>query len=189
MEDYINNMMIHDDVINSDEDEENIINDPPIVNNEIVQELSMNEMAASTNSLYGQVMLFDFNYNKDFEQYFTNKKGKFSTGLFANKRYTGHVINVLHENYIQSRYDFSLLEKDDFKIYLKTNANTLDEMVVSANRIPEKKRDVIQKIRVMKSEEIQNQNQSSMADLVGASGNVFVQKSQLGGGSPIIRGF
>ncbi len=29
----------------------------PIVNNEIVQELSMNEMAASTNSLYGQVML------------------------------------------------------------------------------------------------------------------------------------
>ena len=131
----------------------------------------------------------DFNYNKGFEQYFTNKKGKFSTGLFANKRYTGHVINVLHENYIQSRYDFSLLEKDDFKIYLKTNANTLDEMVVSANRIPEKKRDVIQKIRVMKSEEIQNQNQSSMADLVGASGNVFVQKSQLGGGSPIIRGF
>ena len=40
-----------------------------------------------------------------------------------------------------------------------------------------------------KLEEIQNQNQSSMADLVGASGNVFVQKSQLGGGSPIIRGF
>ena len=131
----------------------------------------------------------DFNSNKGFEQYFTNKKGKFSTGLFANKRYTDFVINVLHENYIQSRYDFSLLEKADFKIYLKTNANTLDEMVVSANRIPEKKRDVIQKIRVIKSEEIQNQNQSSMADLVGASGNVFVQKSQLGGGSPIIRGF
>ena len=131
----------------------------------------------------------DFNSNKGFEQYFTNKKGKFSTGLFANKRYTDFVINVLHENYIQSRYDFSLLEKADFKIYLKTNANTLDEMVVSANRIPEKKRDVIQKISVIKSEEIQNQNQSSMADLVGASGNVFVQKSQLGGGSPIIRGF
>jgi len=131
----------------------------------------------------------DFNSNNGFEQYFTNKKGKFSTGLFANKRYTDFVINVLHENYIQSRYDFSLLEKADFKIYLKTNANTLDEMVVSANRIPEKKRDVIQKIRVIKSEEIQNQNQSSMADLVGASGNVFVQKSQLGGGSPIIRGF
>ena len=131
----------------------------------------------------------DFNSNKGFEQYFTNKKGKFSTGLFANKRCTDFVINVLHENYIQSRYDFSLLEKADFKIYLKTNANTLDEMVVSANRIPEKKRDVIQKIRVIKSEEIQNQNQSSMADLVGASGNVFVQKSQLGGGSPIIRGF
>lgn len=131
----------------------------------------------------------DYISRNAFEQYFTNKKGKFSTGLFANNRYTGFVINFLHENYIQSQYDFFQLDKADFIIYLKTNANTLDEMVVSANRIPEKKRDVIQKIRVIKSEEIQNQNQSSMADLVGASGNVFVQKSQLGGGSPIIRGF
>ena len=131
----------------------------------------------------------DYISRNAFEQYFTNKKGKFSTGLFANNSYTGFVINFLHENYIQSQYDFFQLDKADFIIYLKTNANTLDEMVVSANRIPEKKRDVIQKIRVIKSEEIQNQNQSSMADLVGASGNVFVQKSQLGGGSPIIRGF
>jgi hemoglobin/transferrin/lactoferrin receptor protein len=32
-------------------------------------------------------------------------------------------------------------------------------------------------------------NQSSTADVLANSGNVFVQKSQLGGGSPIIRGF
>ena len=32
-------------------------------------------------------------------------------------------------------------------------------------------------------------NQSSTADVLAHSGNVFVQKSQLGGGSPIIRGF
>ena len=123
------------------------------------------------------------------EQYFTNKKGKFSTDVFVNDMYSGFNIVFLHENYIKAKCDFSVLEKADFIMYLQSNANTLDEMVVSANRIPEKKRDVIQKIRVIKSEEIQNQNQSSMADLVGASGNVFVQKSQLGGGSPIIRGF
>ena len=123
------------------------------------------------------------------EQYFTNKKGKFSTDIFVNDMYSGFNIVFLHENYITAKCDFSVLDKADFIMYLQSNANTLDEMVVSANRIPEKKRDVIQKIRVIKSEEIQNQNQSSMADLVGASGNVFVQKSQLGGGSPIIRGF
>ena len=53
----------------------------------------------------------------------------------------------------------------------------------------EKKKDVAQKIQVLKSAEMQFQNQSSMADVMSNSGNVFVQKSQLGGGSPIIRGF
>jgi len=123
------------------------------------------------------------------EQYFTNKKGRFSTDLFNNESYSDFGIVFLHENYILAKCDFTALEKADFKMYLISNVNTLDETVVSANRISEKKRDVIQKIRVIKSEEIKNQNQSSMADLIGATGNVFVQKSQLGGGSPIIRGF
>ena len=73
-----------------------------------------------------------------------------------------------------------------FKV-LESSANTLEEMVVSVNRISEKKKDVIQKIRVMRSKEMEAQNQSSMADFTDNSGNVFVQKSQLGGGSPIIR--
>ena len=109
------------------------------------------------------------------EQYFTNKKGRFSTDLFNNESYSDFGIVFLHENYILVKCDFTALEKADFKMYLISNANTLDETVVSANRISEKKRDVIQKIRVIKSEEIKNQNQSSMADLIGATGNVFVQ--------------
>ena len=122
-------------------------------------------------------------------EFFTNKRGKFQTDLFDGKDSTSFKISFLHENYIVKRLYYDSLANREFKVFLESNANTLDEMVVSANRIAEKKRDVIQKIRVIKSEEIQNQNQSSMADLVGASGNVFVQKSQLGGGSPIIRGF
>ena len=122
-------------------------------------------------------------------EFFTNKKGKFQTDLFDGKDSTLFNISFLHENYKAQRLNYDSLVNREFKVFLESNANTLDEMVVSANRIPVKKRDVIQKIRVIKSEEIKNQNQSSMADLVGASGNVFVQKSQLGGGSPIIRGF
>ena len=67
------------------------------------------------------------------EQYFTNKKGKFSTDVFVNKMYSGFNIVFLHENYIKAKCDFSVLEKADFIMYLQSNANTLDEMVVSAN--------------------------------------------------------
>ena len=122
------------------------------------------------------------------EQYFTNKKGKFQTNLFTWADSTWRV-SFVHENYISKTISYDSLVNLDFKVSLHSNANTLDETVVSATRMSEKKRDVLQKIRVISNSEIKNQNQSSMADLIGSSGNVFVQKSQLGGGSPIIRGF
>ncbi|MEJ6589743.1 MAG: TonB-dependent receptor [Crocinitomicaceae bacterium] len=122
------------------------------------------------------------------EQHFTNKKGKVQTDIFKLADSSWR-ISFYHENYILNTISYDSLLSLDFVLYLKSNANTLDEMVVSATRMGEKKRDVIQKIKIISSNEIKNQNQSSMADLIGSSGNVFVQKSQLGGGSPIIRGF
>lgn len=74
-------------------------------------------------------------------------------------------------------------------VYLVPNAQTENETVVSANRSTEKRKDVAQKIQVIRAAEIQFQQQTSMADVLANSGSVFVQKSQLGGGSPIIRGF
>ncbi len=74
-------------------------------------------------------------------------------------------------------------------IYLVPNTQTENETVVSANKTLEKRKDVAQKIQVIRSSEIQFQQQTSMADVLANSGSVFVQKSQLGGGSPIIRGF
>jgi len=75
------------------------------------------------------------------------------------------------------------------EVYLVPNTQTENETVVSANRTLEKRRDVAQKIQVIRASELQFQQQTSMADVLSNSGSVFVQKSQLGGGSPIIRGF
>ena len=122
------------------------------------------------------------------EEHFTNKKGRVQTNIFdlADSLWR---ISFYHENYISATLTLGALERLNFKVNLQSSANTLEETVVSANRISEKKKDVIQKIRVIRSREMESQNQSSMADLIDNSGNVFVQKSQLGGGSPIIRGF
>ena len=66
---------------------------------------------------------------------------------------------------------------------------SLDQVVVSATRWNQSAREVPARINSITPEEIALQQPQTAADLLGASGEVFIQKSQLGGGSPIIRGF
>ena len=74
-------------------------------------------------------------------------------------------------------------------IYLSTKSQDLDEVVVSASKFEQSKREVPQKIISIKARDILFSNPQTSADLLQNSGQVFIQKSQLGGGSPLIRGF
>lgn len=65
----------------------------------------------------------------------------------------------------------------------------LNEVIFSANRAEEKKSDVPFTIEVIKSKELELSNPQTSADMLSNTGNIMVQKSQSGGGSPIIRGF
>ena len=66
---------------------------------------------------------------------------------------------------------------------------TLEGVVVSANKWEQKLNEVPNKIVKINKTDILRNNPQTSADLLGQSGNVFIQKSQLGGGSPMIRGF
>lgn len=70
-----------------------------------------------------------------------------------------------------------------------TSLIRLDEMVISANRLPEMRSKVAQQVEVVDLREMQRMNVQSTADLLANSGVVAVQKSQQGGGSPQLRGF
>jgi len=70
-----------------------------------------------------------------------------------------------------------------------TTKHTLSEVIISANKTEETKKTVAQQVDVLTSEEIANTQSQTSADVMTNTGNVFVQKSQLGGGSPVIRGF
>ena len=74
-------------------------------------------------------------------------------------------------------------------ILLTPNAQDLNEIVISASKFQQNKREVPQKIVSLNSEQIKFSTPQTSADLLQSSGQVFVQKSQLGGGSPMIRGF
>ena len=70
-----------------------------------------------------------------------------------------------------------------------SNTFGLNEVVVSANRVQERKADIPQQIDVLTARQIRLQNPATTADALLNTGWVFVQKSQLGGGSPVLRGF
>ena len=73
--------------------------------------------------------------------------------------------------------------------YLTANTRGLDEVVISASNFKESKRDIPKKISNVNAQAITFSNPQTSADLLENTGEVYVQKSQLGGGSPIIRGF
>ena len=83
------------------------------------------------------------------------------------------------------------LRKSDISnlVFLKPKEFGLDEIVISASKFEQSKKEVPQKITSLKAEDILFATPQTSADLLQNSGQVFIQKSQLGGGSPIIRGF
>jgi hemoglobin/transferrin/lactoferrin receptor protein len=66
---------------------------------------------------------------------------------------------------------------------------TMEGITVSANKRPQNINEVPNKITKINRTQILQNNPQTSADLLSQSGTVFVQKSQLGGGSPMIRGF
>lgn len=102
---------------------------------------------------------------------------------------SGDLLVFIHPMYTRQQLTLDQLGQQGNVVRMSENVNSIDEIVVSASKFEEKRKDVSQKIQVIRASEIQNMNQTSTADVLANSGNVMVQKSQLGGGSPIIRGF
>jgi hemoglobin/transferrin/lactoferrin receptor protein len=67
------------------------------------------------------------------------------------------------------------------------DTSTLNDVTVYANKFPKQKKFIAQSV-ISLSKSLIN-NQSNTVDALISSGAVFAQKSQQGGGSPIIRGF
>ena len=84
---------------------------------------------------------------------------------------------------------FEDITNQQYEIRLEPSILNLDQVVVSGTRWRETSNDVPAQIALITSEEVALQNPQTAADLLSLSGKVFVQKSQQGGGSPMIRGF
>ncbi len=81
------------------------------------------------------------------------------------------------------------LKTNQYRISLKPKVISLDKLVISATRWNQSSREVPAKITTIPASQVAMQQPQTAADLLGISGKVFIQKSQQGGGSPMIRGF
>lgn len=102
----------------------------------------------------------------------------------ANER-----ITFKHLSYEIRRSTKSQIAKQGHRIFLIMKAEQLDEVVMSVSKWEQQKKDIPHKIATIDARSIAFSNPQTAADLLQNSGKVFVQKSQLGGGSPMIRGF
>jgi hemoglobin/transferrin/lactoferrin receptor protein len=81
------------------------------------------------------------------------------------------------------------LASQNYQILLEPSSQKMETIVVSASKFKQRKKDIPQKIIAVDSDEVIFNNPQTSADLLNQTGQVFVQKSQQGGGSPMIRGF
>ena len=115
----------------------------------------------------------------------TDINGKANIDKF-NPREIIYFQNLLYEK-LQLR-KFYISENNNI-IYLIPKVESLNQIIISASKFEQSKRDIPQTIVSMSAKEIALANPQTSADVLENTGNIYIQKSQLGGGSPMIRGF
>ncbi len=125
-------------------------------------------------------------FNKDKSKIaLTDFDGVFNASVFGYKER----ITLKHVGYQEFNTTKQQLQRQGNKVYLVMKAQELDEVVMSVSKWEQQKRDIPNKIISLDARTITFTTPQTSADLLQNSGKVFVQKSQLGGGSPMIRGF
>ncbi|WP_340154036.1 TonB-dependent receptor [uncultured Marivirga sp.] len=115
----------------------------------------------------------------------TNNKGQADISALAG----AHKIQFQRLGYQIVVLSFEEIKSSGFNIKLDPNNFNLNEVVVSATRWRQNSGDIPSKVISISPKEVALQNPQTAADLLGVSGKVYIQKSQQGGGSPMIRGF
>ncbi|MEY2949677.1 MAG: hypothetical protein RLZZ248_878 [Bacteroidota bacterium] len=124
---------------------------------------------------------------KDNWQAISNDRGQFD---LPQKYWTpSDTLYLEMLNYKPKVITHGYLVSNDFVVYMQPEYNQLKEVVVTASRWSNNKNEIPFSFAVLDQRFSEIVQPQTTADLLEKSGQVFVQKSQLGGGSPMIRGF
>ena len=125
------------------------------------------------------VSLYTSDFNKSA---FTNFKGEVEISIF-NENDSIYIQHPSFQNIILVKREINE------RIILKSDIIEIDEVIISVNRWEESLNEVTNKSLIINRNLIEKTTHQTAADLLDKTGEIFVQKSQLGGGSPMMRGF
>jgi len=114
----------------------------------------------------------------------TDNNGLADVSTFKNDE----IIIFSHLSYANYRVTKAVLRKQNFTVYLNKQSEQLDEIVISVFKKEEKSKRIAEQVAVLSSKKIQKFSPQTSADLLAIIPGIKVQKSQFGGGSPVIRG-
>ncbi len=125
-------------------------------------------------------------FNKDqSKSTISDSNGKSELDIFSpNEKITFK--HISYEAYTTTKEQ---IERRGNRVYLLLKTEELQEVVMSVSKWEQQKKHIPQKIETFDARNIAFTAPQTSADLLQNSGKIFVQKSQLGGGSPMIRGF
>jgi hemoglobin/transferrin/lactoferrin receptor protein len=115
----------------------------------------------------------------------TDRLGKADISIFSNE----NEVCFTHFTYEAVCLTPAKIKEAGYTIKLTRKIFAIQEFIVTANRWEQDRDEVPNRIASILKPDIERLNPQTAADLIALSGEVFVQKSQLGGGSPMIRGF
>lgn len=135
---------------------------------------------AKTGKAIEGVLLFTGEYSTQ-----TDQAGKAQIDNFPAK------CNILfqHSSFLKYTSTKEKIIKHSKIILLIEDPVRLDDIVISVNRWKQSKAEIPHTVKTILAEDVLHFNPQTTADLLGTKGGVFIQKSQMGGGSPMIRGF
>lgn len=144
------------------------------------QQVSIQEL--ETGSPISGVLIFA---DENGQKISSDSKGQAEIGVFKGQA----SITFQFFGFRSDSFSWIDLQKNGFQVKLEQDVLTLDAAVISANRWRQNHQDIPEKVTRLDEAKLVLRNPSNTADWLGSSGEVFIQKSQLGGGSPMIRGF
>ena len=97
-------------------------------------------------------------------------------------------VQIQYLGYASTELSVAQLEALGHVVQLLPDDKTLEEIVIYG-RTDAREMDLPYQVTRMKAEEIFSSNAQNSADALALNSGVYVQKSQLGGGSPVLRGF
>ena len=114
----------------------------------------------------------------------TNNKGIATISDFKESG----VIYFSHVSYALFQLKKADLQQHNFTVKLTKESEQLDEVVLSVFKKKAKSNRIAEQIAVVSAKEIQKRSPQTSADLLATIPGIKVQKSQFGGGSPVLRG-